>query len=57
MRMSVRVAPAVFRQQLAVLAKGDEDDAVQQLLGDADRLVQVLALLAVQVLDQFSRRH
>ena len=54
MRMSVRVASSRFSgQQLAVLAEGDEDDAVEQFLGDADRLVEVLALLAMQVLDQF----
>ena len=40
-------------QQAAILAEGDEDDAIEQLLSDADRLVEVLALLAVEVLDQF----
>jgi len=43
----------VFWQQPPILAEGDEDDAVQDLLRDPDGLVEVLALFQVQVLDEF----
>ena len=43
---------AAGRQQLAVFAKGDEDDTVENSLGDEDRRIERLLVLVVQMLDQ-----
>ena len=43
---------ALLGQQIAVFAKRDEDDAVEDLLGDVDGVVQRFLELEMQVLDQ-----
>lgn len=50
--MGVGRGDAVLREQVAVLAERDEDDAVEEFLGDSDRGVEGLVVLAGEVVDQ-----
>ena len=44
----VSLGDRLLGQQLAIFAKGDEDDAIEQALGHFDRLVQRVLLLEMQ---------